>query len=67
MSWYFHIEEIIPKLNQACFAIRSIWPYLSYEVGRWFIFIFTLLSYGIIFWGNSSQNTFIFQIQKEQL
>jgi hypothetical protein len=29
LSWNFHIEEIIPKLNKACFTIRSIRPYLS--------------------------------------
>jgi len=66
MSWNFHIEEIIPKLNKTCFAIRSVRPYLSYEVVRmiYFSYFYSILSYGIIFWGNSSPNNSIFKIQK---
>jgi hypothetical protein len=42
LSWGFHIDEIIPKLNKACYIIRSVKPFISLEVLRmiyfpWFI------------------------------
>jgi len=65
LSWNFHIEEIKPKLNKACFAIRSLRPYLLYEVVRmiYISYFHSSVSYGIIFWGNSSQNNSIFKIK----
>jgi len=67
LSWTFHIEEIIPKLHKACFAIRSVRPYLSYEVVRmiYFPYFHSVMSYGIIFRGNSSQNNSILKIKKK--
>ena len=61
----YHIEEITPKLNKPCFAIRSVSPYLTYEVVRmmYFSYFHSITSYGIIFWGNWSQNNSIFKIQ----
>jgi hypothetical protein len=61
----YHIEEIIPKSNKACFAIRPVRPYLSYEVVSimCFAYFHSIMSYGIIFWGNWSQNNSIFKIQ----
>jgi hypothetical protein len=52
MSWNFHIEEIIPKLNKASLAIRSIKPYMSYEVVRMIYFlIFILLCHMALYSG----------------
>jgi hypothetical protein len=28
LSWGFHIDEIIPKLNKACYVIRSVKPFI---------------------------------------
>jgi hypothetical protein len=65
----YHIEEIIPKLNKACFAIGSVRPYLLYEVVRMmhFSYFHSIMSYSIIFWGNWSQNNSIFKIQKRTI
>jgi hypothetical protein len=57
LSWNLHIKETIPKLNKACFAIRSVKPYLSYEVVRKIYFSYF---HSIIFWGSSSENNYIF-------
>jgi hypothetical protein len=64
LSWNLHIE-IRPKLNKACFAIRSLRRCLLYEVVRmvYFSYFHSSVSYGIIFSGNSSQNNSIFKIQ----
>ena len=69
LSWNFHIEEIISKLNKACFAIRSVRPYFSHEVVRmiYFSYFHSILSSGIIFWGNSSPTNSIFKIQKRTI
>jgi hypothetical protein len=55
LSWKQHIDDIIPKLNKARFAIRSVKPFMSLEVMRliYFSYFHPVLSYGIIFWGNS--------------
>jgi hypothetical protein len=43
LSWNSYIEEIKPKLKKACFAIRSLRPYLLYEVVR--VIYFFLFSF----------------------
>jgi hypothetical protein len=66
LSWKYHIEELQSKSNKACYAIRSIKPFMSLEVPRltYFSYVHSVLSYGIIFWRNSSQNESIFRIQR---
>jgi hypothetical protein len=69
LSWKQHIDDIIPKLNMACFAIRSIKPFMSLEVMRLIHFshFHSILSHGIIFWGNSVHSKFILKIQKRTI
>jgi hypothetical protein len=69
LSWKQHIDSIIPKLSKACFAVRSIKPFMSLEVMRliYFSYFHTVLSYGIIFWRNSVHSKYIFKIQKRTI
>jgi len=55
LSWKDHTCAITSKLNKACYAIQSVKPFLSREILRmvYFSYVHTVLSYGIIFWGNS--------------
>jgi hypothetical protein len=64
-----HIDDIIPKLNKVCFAIRSVKPFMSLEVMRliYFSYFHSVLLYGIIFWGNSVHSKYIFKIQKRTI
>ena len=32
LSWKQHIDNIIPKINKACFAIRFVNPYMTTEI-----------------------------------
>jgi len=66
LTWKHHIDELISRLNKACYAIRSIKPFMSLEVLRstYFSYAHSIISYGIIFWGNSSYSDDIFKIQK---
>jgi hypothetical protein len=66
LTWRHHIIELTSRLNKACYAIRSIKPFMSIEVLRntYFSHVPSIISYGIIFLGNSSYSEDIFKIQK---
>jgi len=66
LSWKDHIAALTSKLNKACYAIRSIKPLLSADIWRMicFSYVHSVMSYGIIFWGNSHPSNSIFKIQK---
>jgi hypothetical protein len=55
LSWKTHIDSLLPKLSSACYAIRSLKSFMSLENLRMvcFSYVHSLISYGIIFWGNS--------------
>jgi hypothetical protein len=67
-SWKNHIDEQMVKLSKACYAVRSLRPFVSHE-SLWMIYysyfyFHTVMSYGIIFWGNSTNSINIFKLQK---
>jgi len=66
LTWKHHIGELTCRLNKACYAIRSIKPFMSLDILRstYFSYAHSIISYGIIFWGNSSYSEDIFKIQK---
>jgi len=66
LTWKNHIGELTSRMNKACYAIRSIKPFMSVDVLRstYFSYAHSILSYGIKFWGNSSYSDDIFKIQK---
>jgi hypothetical protein len=55
------------RLNKACYAIRAIKPFMSIDIQRntYFSYVHSIISYGIIFWGNCSPSEDIFKIQKK--
>jgi hypothetical protein len=66
LSWKDHIADLTSKLNKACYAIRTIKPLMTFNVLRtvYFSYFHSVMSYGIIFWGNSHLSVNIFKIQK---
>jgi len=66
LTWKNHIGELTSRMNKACYAIRLIKPFMSLDVLRstYFSYAHSILSYGIIFWGNLSYSYDIFKIQK---
>jgi len=66
LTWKHHIGELTSRMNKACYAIRSIKPFMSLDVLRstYFSYAHSILSYGITIWGNSSSSDDIFKIQK---
>ena len=55
LTWKHYIGELTSRLNKACYAIRSIRPFMSIDILRstYFSYARSIISYGIIFWGNS--------------
>jgi hypothetical protein len=58
LSWNLHIENVINKLTRICYMIRSVKPYTSSSslVTIYYSLFHSILSYGIIFWGQSTNS-----------
>ena len=65
LSWKPHIDTISTKLSSAGFALRLLRPLLSLESLRmeYFSYFHSIMTYGIIFWGNSRRSSVIFRLQ----
>jgi len=50
-----HIDTIIPKLSSASFALRVVKPFLSQDSLKMLYcsYFHSVMTYGLIFWGNS--------------
>jgi len=66
LSWKKHIEAIVPKLSAATFAMRIVQPLLSLDSLKliYYSYFHSILTYGIIFWGNTPHINAIFRMQK---
>jgi hypothetical protein len=66
LSWKDHISGLTSKLNKACYAIRAIKPFTSLDVVKmtYYSYVHSVISYGIIFLGNSHLSGSIFKIKK---
>jgi hypothetical protein len=67
LTWKRHIGELTSRLNKSCYAIRLIMSFMSVDVLRsaYFLYVHSVISYEIIFWGNLSHSEEIFKIQKK--
>ena len=66
LTWREHVTELTPKLNKACYVIRTLIFLRSPKILRmvYFSYFHSVMSYGIIFWGNSHSSINVFKIQK---
>ena len=69
LSWKDHITELTPKFNKVCYVIRTPTFLRSPEILRmvYFSCFHSIMSYGIIIWGNSHHSINIFKIQKRTI
>jgi len=53
LTWNNHTDQLISKLNSACYAIRAVNAMLSRKGLRmlYFSYVHSIMSYGIIFGG----------------
>jgi hypothetical protein len=68
LTWNNHTDQLISKLNSACYAIRAVNAMLPRKGLRMlrFSYIHSIVSYGIIFSGNTPNSIKIFRIQKKK-
>jgi hypothetical protein len=66
MTWKTHIDVILPKLSSACYAMRSVKPYISHHALKsiYYAYFHSIMSYGVIFWGQSTDSSKVFLLQK---
>ena len=64
-----HIDLFMTKLSTACYIIRNVKTYTSASALKiiCLAFFHSAMSYGIIFWGNSSYSSTIFACKRRQL
>jgi hypothetical protein len=67
LSWNQHIEQIATKLSSACYALRILKYIVPQSTLRtiYYINIHSILSYGIILGGKSSNVNKLFLLQKK--
>jgi hypothetical protein len=65
-TWKAHISQLMPKLCNTCYSMRVIKPIMPTETLKmvYYSYLHLLLTYGIIFRGNSSFSEQINRIQK---
>lgn len=68
-SWKTHIDTVIPKLSSACYTIRILKPFLSQKSLKmvYYSYFHSIMTYGLIFWGNTSHSKIIFRMQKKAI
>lgn len=66
LKWYNHIEELNNKLKSVIYSMNVLKKHVNLDVLKiiYFSNFQSLLSYGIIFWGNSQHVNRVFVIQK---
>jgi hypothetical protein len=67
LNWKNHIEQMIPKLSEASYAVRSMAHISNTETLKsvYCAYFHSIIKYGIIFGGNSTNSRKIFTLQKQ--
>lgn len=69
LNWYLHISELSKRLNRVLFMIRVLSRRVDNELLRsvYFANFESLMRYGVVIWGGSSDTSKIFILQKSAL
>ena len=67
LSWKTHIESIKNKLSSAYYVMRLVKPNVTANILKviYCSYFHSIMTYGLIFWGNSSDSSKIFRLQKK--
>lgn len=68
-NWKAHVEYICKKLDRFVFALKKIRLEISLEaaLSAYHGYVSSVLSYGLIIWGNSQDAIKVFRIQKKSI
>src|SRR5215510_14965236 len=69
LTWKAYSQELVIKLNKACYAIRAIKPLVSHKVliSIYYSYFHSVLKYGVMFRGSSAISVDIFKVQKRAI
>ena len=67
LNWKVHIHSLFSKLSTSSYMVRILKQALSQDIllMSYFAYFHLIISYGIIFWGNSGYENKIFRLQKK--
>jgi hypothetical protein len=67
LSWKIHLEYIKSKQSSACYALRSVKPYVTINTLKmiYHSYFHSIMTYGLLFLGNSPDSIKIFRLQKK--
>jgi hypothetical protein len=67
LNWKQHIKKILPKLGGACYVVRRLYPLCEISTLKmvYFAYFHSIMEYGIMFWGTSSESKKNFLQQKK--
>jgi hypothetical protein len=60
MNWKNHIVNIVQKISTRCYAVRAVYHFHSLTTLKmvYFAYFHSIMEYGIIFWGNSTESNY---------
>ena len=66
LSWKDHITHLTPKLCKARYVLTCVRLFMSQDTLKsvYYSYFNSPVSYGIVFWGNSSNSLHVFRLQK---
>lgn len=66
LSWKQHADELCKKINKFAYALYKLSKIVSRKtvIIAYHGYVYSILSYGILFWGNCSERERIFKAQK---
>jgi hypothetical protein len=66
LTWINNIDLLTKNLSSTCFLFQNIKPYVSFSAYKMIYnsLFHSVMSYGIMFWGNSPHSPIIFKIQE---
>ena len=69
LTWQLHIDKICTKLKTGCYILRSLKSCLLVDNLKmiYFSYIHSIITYGIIIWGNSANSDEVFKLQKRAI
>jgi hypothetical protein len=67
LNWKDHIDQIIPKLSAAYYAVRQMYHICNNNTLKsiYFAYFHSVIKYELIFWGNSPNSKKVFTLQKK--
>ena len=69
LNWKAHIDQVLPELSAECYAVRQMYHICDENTLKsiYFAYFHSVIKYGIIFWGNSSNSKKVIYLAKGHL